>query len=123
MYNSVLASFVDIEKNMTDLMDDKNLNELFDDIKIISKSNFTNDGLEGLKSVLINSGVQYIIDYDHLYTKIKKGQSYAILNKKLFEFSILCNFMVINKERKMVLLKKKNDNYKIPLLTLKPDIS
>lgn len=56
-------------------MDDNNLNELFDDIKIISKNNLTTDGIEGLKSILINSGVEFIIDYDHLYTKITKGQS------------------------------------------------
>lgn len=58
IYNSVAASFVDIEKNMDNLMHgNQDLNELFDDIKIISKNNFTVDGLEGLKNILNNSGI------------------------------------------------------------------
>lgn len=50
---------MDIEKNMHTLVDcDKNLNDLFDDIKIISKNNFTVSGLQGLKSTLTNSGIE-----------------------------------------------------------------
>lgn len=58
-----------------------------------------------------------------MFKKIKKGLTYAILDKKIFEFSILCNFFVINKERKSILLKNKMNAFKIPLLSLKPEHS
>jgi len=58
IYNSVMASFVDIEKNKDNIIDNNfDLNDLFDDIEIITKKSIAEDGIEGLKLILETHGV------------------------------------------------------------------
>lgn len=58
MYKSVVASFVEIEKNISSQpIDNKDLNELFDDITIITKNNIAFGGINDLENILTKAGI------------------------------------------------------------------
>lgn len=53
----MVASFVEVGKNNSLQVDSKDLNELFDDIIIITKHNITVGGINDLETILTKAGV------------------------------------------------------------------